>query len=106
METKKPYVATYHFLSQGFEFRNNQVIVHFLNPFQETELNTIRVDLLTHLRKALQNDTIQLIGELKAILEEDKSHLYLNDKERLNLMIKKNPLIKELKDKFRLDTDS
>lgn len=97
--------VTYHLLSQGFEFRDNKVIIQLHNHFQETLLDEIRLDLLTFLRDRLSNDSIQLAGEIKAIKDEDMSHLYLNDKERLNVMIKKNPLIKELKDKFSLDTD-
>ncbi len=105
-EKFKALQVTYRLLSQGFEFRDNQVILQLHNPFQETELNVIRVDLLTHLRSTLKNDSIQLVGELKIIPEEDRSHLYMNDKERLNVMMKKNPLIKELKDRFKLDTET
>lgn len=97
--------VTYHLLSQGFEFRDNRVIIQLHNHFQETLLDEIRLDLLTFLRERLGNDSIQLAAEIKEINEEDKSHLYMNDKERLNIMIKKNPLVKELKDKFGLDTD-
>lgn len=97
--------VTYHLLSQGFEFGDHKVTIQLHNHFQETLLDEIRLDLLTFLRDRLGNDLIQLAGEIKAIQEEDLSHLYLNDKERLNMMIKKNPLIKELKDKFGLDTD-
>lgn len=104
-ETKKPYIATYHLLSRGFDFKDDKVIVPLHNPFQETQLNEIKIELLTFLRQTLQNDSIQLVGDLKIISEEDMSHLYMNDKEILNRMIKKNPTIKELKDKFSLDTD-
>jgi hypothetical protein len=104
-EKKKVYQATYHLLTQGFEFHDNKVIVHLHNHFQETLLDEIRLELLTFLRESLQNDNIQLGGEVKILTDEDKSHLYMNDKERLNIMIKKNPLVKELKDKFGLDTD-
>ncbi len=98
--------VTYRLLSQGFEYRDGRVIVHIHNPFQETQLNEIRTELLIHLKDHLQNDSIQLVIELKVIEEEDLSHLYMNDKARLNLMIQKNPLVRELKDKFGLDTDS
>lgn len=97
--------VTYHLLSQGFEFRDNKVIIQLHNHFQETLLDEIRLDMLTFLRDRLSNDSIQFTGEIKEIKEEDMSHLYMNDKERLNQMIKKNPAIKELKEKFGLDTD-
>lgn len=104
-EKHKALQVTYHLLSQGFDFRENKVIIQLHNHFQETLLDEIRLDLLTFLRERLSNDTIQLAGEIKAIKEEDLSHLYLNDKARLNRMIDKNPLVRELKDKFGLDTD-
>lgn len=104
-ERYKGMQVTYHLLSQGFEFRDNKVIIQLHNHFQETLLDEIRLDLLTFLRERLSNDTIQLAGEIKAIKEEDLSHLYLNDKARLNRMIDKNPFVRELKDKFGLDTD-
>lgn len=104
-EKHKPYQATYQLLTQQYDFIDNKVIVHLHNHFQETLLNEIRLDLLTFLREHLQNDNIQLSGEVRVLAEEDRSHLYMNDKERLNIMMKKNPLVRELKDKFGLDTD-
>lgn len=102
-ETKKPYVATYHLLTQGFEFVDNTVRVHLLNHFQETLLNEMKLDLLTFLRDNLQNDSIQLGGEVK-VAADDKRVLYTN-KEKLDHLMAKNPVVKELKDKFGLDTD-
>jgi DNA polymerase-3 subunit gamma/tau len=102
-EKKKVYQATYHLLSQGFEFRDNKVIVSLHNHFQETLLDEIKLDLLTFLRENLGNDTIQLGGEIKTVAD-DKKVLYTN-REKLEHLMEKNPLVKELKDKFSLDTD-
>lgn len=102
-EKKKVYQATYHLLSQGFEFRDNKVIVPLHNHFQETLLDEIRLDLLTFLRENLGNDTLQLGGEIKTV-SDDKKVLYTN-REKLEHLMEKNPVVKELKDKFGLDTD-
>lgn len=102
-ETKKPYVATYHLLSQGFEFRDNKVIVPLHNHFQETLLDEMKLDLLTFMRERLSNDTLQLGGEIKTVAD-DKKVLYTN-REKLEHLMEKNPVVKELKDKFGLDTD-
>lgn len=102
-EKKKVYQATYHLLSQGFEFQGNKVIVHLHNHFQETLLDEIRLDLLTFLREKLGNDTIQLAGEIKTVAD-DKKVLYTN-REKLEHLMEKNPVVRELKDKFGLDTD-
>lgn len=102
-ETKKPYVATYHLLSQGFEFRENKVIVPLHNHFQETLLDEMKLDLLTFLRERLSNDTIHLGGEIKTVVE-GKKVLYTN-REKFDHLMEKNPVVKELKDRFGLDTD-
>ena len=102
-ETKKPYVATYHLLSQGFEFRDTKVIVPLHNHFQETLLDEMKLDLLTFLREQLSNDSIQLGGEIKTVAD-DKKVLYTN-REKFDHLIEKNPIVKELKDRFGLDTD-
>jgi hypothetical protein len=102
-ETKKPYVATYHLLTQGFEFRENKVIVPLHNHFQITLLDEMKLDLLTFLRERLQNDSIQLSGEVKTA-DDTKKVLYTN-REKLDHLMEKNPVLKELKDRFGLDTD-
>ena len=102
-ERYKGMQVTYHLLSQGFEFRDNKVIIQLHNHFQETLLDQIRLDLLTFIRERLSNDSIQLAGEIKAVAS-DKKVLYTN-KEKLDHLMEKNPMVKELKDKFGLDTD-
>lgn len=102
-EKKKVYQATYHLLTQGFELRDNNVIVPLHNNFQETLLDEIRLDLLTFLRERLSNDTLQLTGEIKTVAD-DKKVLYTN-REKLEHLMEKNPAVKELKDRFGLDTD-
>lgn len=102
-ETKKPYQVTYQLLSQEFDFVNNKVIVHLHNHFQETLLDEIRLDLLTFLREGLQNESLQLGGEVKTVAD-DKKVLYTN-REKFDHLIEKNPVVRELKDRFGLDTD-
>ena len=96
-------MATYHLLSQGFEFRDTKVIVPLHNHFQETLLDEMKLDLLTFLREQLSNDSIQLGGEIKTVAD-DKKVLYTN-REKFDHLIEKNPIVKELKDRFGLDTD-
>jgi hypothetical protein len=79
------------------------VIIQLHNHFQETLLDEIRLELLTFLRDRLSNDSIQLGGEIKAVVDTGKM-LYTN-KEKLDHLMEKNPMVKELKDKFGLDTD-
>jgi DNA polymerase-3 subunit gamma/tau len=90
-------------LTQGFEFVDNKVLVHLHNHFQVTLLDEMKLDLLTYLRESLQNDSIQLGGEVKTT-GDTKKVLYTN-REKLDHLMEKNPVVKELKDRFGLDTD-
>lgn len=79
------------------------MIVHLHNHFQETLIDTIKVDILSFLREKLNNNTIQLIGEIKAVADEKKM-IYTN-REKFEHLAEKNPALKELKERFGLDTD-
>ena len=102
-ETRKIYQAEYYLLSQEVEIRSNQVVVHLHNSFQETLINTIKADALSFLREKLENNSIQLIGELTAI-DDSKKVIYTN-KEKFDHLAEKNPKLKELKERLGLDTE-
>jgi DNA polymerase-3 subunit gamma/tau len=78
-------------------------VVHLHNHFQETLINTIKVDILTFLREKLKNNSIQLLGEIKAV-EDSKKMIYTN-REKFEHLMEKNPKLKDLKERFGLDTD-
>ena len=101
-ESRKIYQAEYHLLSQDIEIRDKQVIVHLHNHFQETLINTIKVDILTFLRDKLANTSIQLMGEHKTV--DDKKVIYTN-REKFDHLAEKNPKLKDLKERLGLDTD-
>ena len=101
-ETRKVYQAEYYLLSQEIEIRGKQVVVHLHNHFQETLIDTIKVDILTFLREKLSNNSIQLLGEIKAA--DEKKMIYTN-KEKFDHLAEKNPKLKELKERFGLDTE-
>ena len=101
-ESRKIYQAEYHLLSQEIEIRDNQVIVHLHNHFQETLINTIKVDILTFLREKLMNNRIQLMGEHRTV--DEKKVIYTN-REKFDHLAEKNPKLKDLKERLGLDTD-
>lgn len=101
-ESRKIYQAEYHLLSQEIEIRDKQVIVHLHNHFQETLINTIKVDILTYLREKLSNNTIQLTGEIST--PDEKKMIYTN-REKFDHLAEKNPKLKDLKERLGLDTD-
>jgi DNA polymerase-3 subunit gamma/tau len=100
-ETKKTYQADYQLLTQGFDHNNDEIIIR-LYSIQETIFNNIRADLTTFIREKLQNFAITINGEL--IEGETKKMIYTN-REKLEHLMEKNPVLKELKERLGLDTD-
>ena len=89
-------------LSQDIEIRDKQVVVHLHNTFQETLINTIKVDILSFLREKLDNNSIQLLGELK---ETDEKKIIYTNRDKFDHMAEKNPKLRELKERLGLDTE-
>ncbi|HOX83292.1 MAG TPA: hypothetical protein PLS08_09690 [Chryseolinea sp.] len=89
-------------LSQPIELKETQVVVHLLNPVQETMLTGLKSELTTYLREKLKNNSINLTGELR---EMDQKKMKYTDRDKFDFLLEKNPLLKEMKDRLGLDTD-
>ena len=90
-------------LSQPYRLEGNVIVVRLLSPVHETMLNSIKSELTGYLRERLQNNTLQVMGELPTEGEEKKI-IYTN-REKFDFLVEKNPMLKELKDRLGLDTD-
>lgn len=90
-------------LSQPYRLEGNVIVVRLLSPVHETMLNSIKSELTGYLREKLQNNTLQVTGELPTEGEEKKI-IYTN-REKFDFLAEKNPMLKELKDRLGLDTD-
>lgn len=101
-EKRKQHPADYQLLTHPFERKENEIIIFLHNPVEETILNTIKSDLTAHIREKLQNFSITVTGQL--IEGETKKMLYTN-REKLEYLIEKNPILKEMKERLGLDTD-
>ncbi|MFN3839495.1 MAG: hypothetical protein ACK4RF_02205 [Cyclobacteriaceae bacterium] len=101
-ETKKNYKAEYQLLMQPFEVHETTITLPLHHPVQETLLNNLRSDLAAYLRNELSNQSIQVLGEMR--IADEKQILYTN-REKFDFLSKKNPILKELKDRLGLDTD-
>ena len=101
-EKRKQYKADFQLLSQEIEIRQTTVVIHLLNPVQETILNDLKTDLTQHLRQVLKNQTIQVEGELKT--DENHKVAYTN-REKFEHLAQKNPVLNEMKKRLGLDTD-
>lgn len=101
-ENKKRYQAEYHLLTQPFKLNGTTITLPLHHPVQETLLHNLRSDLTAFLREQLNNQSIQVIGEMSTV--EEKEMLYTN-REKFEFLVKKNPALMELKDRLGLDTD-
>lgn len=99
---RKKFQAEYQLLSQPYEVRDNEVIVHLLNPVQETLLDNIKNELTAYLRGKLKNNTILVTGALK---ETDDKKMMYTSRDKFEFLLEKNPVLKELKERLGLDAD-
>lgn len=76
------------------------VVLGIDNSVQDDLINTIKPELVTWLRKELRNSKIQLVTR---ITEVEKEKLIYTDSEKYLEMLKVNPQLELLKQKFKLD---
>lgn len=101
-EQRKPFKAEFQLLNQELELKDSIVILHLLNPVQETLLNSLKAELMQYIREKLNNFTIQIRGELDA--SDHKQVIYTN-REKFEHLAEKNPNLRLMKDRLGLDTD-
>lgn len=101
-EQRKKFQAEFQLLSQPYEIRGNQIIIHLLSTVQETLLANFKADLIAYLRSNLKNNTILVAGELKE--SEEKQMLY-TPRDKFEYLLEKNPLLKIMRDRLGLDPD-
>jgi len=102
-EQRKSFPAEYQLLSQSYVLQDKKIIVQLLHPVQETMLNNMKSEIIAFLRERLKNNSITLYCEVAAV-DETKKMIYTT-REKLEFLMEKNPLLKELKDRFDLDPD-
>ncbi len=95
-------MAEYHLLKQTFSFSNNTVTLALTNPIEEPVLLSIKTELLTYLREKLANNAIQVDATMQE--HQVKKFAYTN-KEKFEVLVEKNPLLKKLQEKMGLDPD-
>ena len=82
-------------IKEGFELH-----LEIENTVQEDSVNTIKPELISWLRKELHNSKISLVTK---ITKKERSQIYYTDEEKYEEMLKKNPNLADLKQKFNLD---
>ncbi|HSH19782.1 MAG TPA: hypothetical protein VLA03_04990 [Draconibacterium sp.] len=79
---------------------NYQLILEIENTVQEDLVNQIKTDLVSWLRMELKNSKIQLTT---IITEKVKGRIIYTDAEKYDELLKKNPSLALLRQKFNLD---
>lgn len=70
------------------------------NSVQEEDIRQIKPELVSWLRKELRNSGIELSTRLEKIESE---RVIFSDSEKLQMMMQKNPVLNDFKQKFNLD---
>ncbi|MBL7969038.1 MAG: hypothetical protein JNK09_18700 [Prolixibacteraceae bacterium] len=78
----------------------NKLLLRIGNSVQEEEVRIAKPELMTWLRNELQNDAIELTTRFEKVETE---RVIFSDSEKMQMMIQKNPILFELKQKFNLD---
>lgn len=79
------------------------VLLKLKNQMQESEIQKVKSGLFTHLKKTLLNSKLSL--EIEFVKSHEIPKKAFTSADKLKLMVEKNPLLSELKDKFDLDLD-
>jgi DNA polymerase-3 subunit gamma/tau len=101
-EQRKGQVAEYQLLKGDIRLDQNQVLLTLNNPIQEPLLLGIRTSLIGFLREKLGNNALSVSGVLEQTGQ--KKVIYTN-KEKFEHLAEKYPVLKDLKERFGLDTD-
>ncbi len=78
----------------------NKLSMKIGNSVQEEDIRQIKPELVSFLRKELRNSGIELSTRLEKIESE---RVIFSDSEKLQMMMQKNPVLNEFKQKFNLD---
>lgn len=78
----------------------NKLLLKIGNSVQEEDVRQIKPELMSFLRRELRNSGIELTTSIEKI-ESERTHF--NDSEKLQMLMQKNPVLFDLKQKFNLD---
>jgi DNA polymerase-3 subunit gamma/tau len=101
-EQRRGQVAEYQLLKGNIALDKNEVVLSLKNPIQEPLLHAIRTSLTGFLREKLGNSSLMVSGVLQQSTMEKV--IYTN-KEKFEHLAEKYPVLKDLKERFGLDTD-
>lgn len=91
-------------LKQPFEVRGNHVVFFLSIGLQEDLFSKLKPELTGILRRKMQHPDLEVNFEVKEEAIDPTKNLYTSS-EKLSFLLKKSPALKELKNRFGLETD-
>jgi DNA polymerase-3 subunit gamma/tau len=82
--------------------KGNTIVIPLNNPVEEPLLVTMRTSIITFLRDKLGNSSLMVSGEMQVSVAPN---LPYTNKDKFEHLAEKNPVLKEMKDRFGLDPD-
>ena len=83
------------------ELKNEEIIIKAVNQVNKKEIESISDEILSYLKKELNNYSITLSVKLEQLKKENEPKS-LNNTEKLKSMIDSNPKFKSLIEEFNL----
>ena len=83
------------------ELKNEEIIIKAVNQVNKKEIESISDEILSYLKKELNNYSITLRVKLEKLKKENEPKS-LNNEEKLKSMIDSNPKFKSLIEEFNL----
>ena len=84
-------------------FDNSTITLTVLNRLQTEQIREVQLRLNQHFADQLENDTLKLVVEMAELESATASTEFMNDRERYDEMVKKNPKLDELRKRLDLD---
>ncbi len=84
-------------------FDNSTITLTVLNRLQTEQIREVQMRLNQYFADQLENDTLKLVVEMAELETEGASTEFMNDRERYDEMVKKNPKLDELRKRLDLD---
>lgn len=84
-------------------FEDSTITLNVLNRLQTEQIREVQLRLNQYFADQLENDTLKLVVEMAELESATASSEFMNDRERYDEMVKKNPKLDELRKRLDLD---
>lgn len=91
------------FKATEMTFAESTITLKVLNKLQTEQIRETQLRLSQYFADALENDELRLVIEMAEVQSAQSSTEFMNDRERYDEMVKKNPHLDELRKRLDLD---